>query len=127
MRDCAIYRCIVISLSVVYARIPKYGINLMSRLNLIVHNLYTLEGRIKQVFRYMYACALMRMLSAPLSKSRIDCNGISMKIRSLSERSMEIPLTFIITTSMRFKFFEKYFLDTVKIFRHLNIFLLLIL
>lgn len=33
-------------------------------------------------------------------------------------RSVEIPLTFIITTSMGFKFFEKYFLDTNKISWH---------
>lgn len=68
-----------------------------------------------------HACALM-----PLSKSRIDCNGISSKIRPLSERSVEIPLTFIITT-MGFKFFEKYFLDMDEISRHLNLFLLILI
>lgn len=41
-------------------------------------------------------------------------------------KSVEIPLTFIITT-MGFKFFEKYFLDTDEISRHLNLFLLILI
>lgn len=85
----AIARAILRSIiRAVCPRNSKIRTDLMSRLNSIAfYNLYALgeSNEIKQVFRRAYAhawvCAHSCVCSpALLSKSRIDCNGISTKI-----------------------------------------------